>query len=181
MKKETPAPNIQTDKIALTNIVLLKCGVNSTDTYQMQPAPPEKIVMELGTIPTFDLENRKCRFRLHIKLEGQDNTGQNIGLNAEFLIDFFFTIDNLSDFIIQQKEGTQVHAILGSTLLGISFSTTRGIVLERTKGTPLAGFILPVINPSQALYDSSNNKVFLQVEKKSEPDTTERKKLPKMI
>jgi len=155
MKKEPAPPLIQTDKIKLNNIVLLKCGVNSSEQYQEHPIPPEKTVMNLGTSPAFDLDKHKCRFRMHITLEGQDASGTALGLGAEFLIDYFFVIENLADFLIQQKDGTKIHTILGATLLGISFSTSRGIVLERTKGTPLAGFILPVINPSQALISSS--------------------------
>lgn len=155
MKKNIPAPAIQTGKIHLTNIVLLKCAVNSTDQYQVRPIPPEKIVMNLGNKPDFDPDNNKCRFRLHITLEGQDAAGAAVGLDAEFLIDFVFVVENLPDFFIPYKDGFQVHAILGATLLGISFSTARGIVMERTKGTPLAGFILPVINPAQSLLQAN--------------------------
>lgn len=154
MKKNEPTPVIQTDKIHLTNIVLLKCAVNSTDVYIKHPNQPDKIVMNLGNKPTFDLDHNKCQFGLHITLEGQDASGAALGLDAEFFIDFGFIIENLPDFFIPYKDGFKVHALLGATLLGISFSTARGIVMERTKGTPLAGFILPVINPSELLFNS---------------------------
>lgn len=156
MKKETVTPSIQPDKILLTGIILLKCTINSTDEYLENAAKPARIVMELGTSPLFNLDDRKCRFRLHIKLAGQDNTDAILGINAEFLLDFIFEIENMNDFIVHHKEDILVHPLLGSTLLGICFSTARGIVLERTKGTPLAGFILPVINPSKVLFASSD-------------------------
>jgi len=174
MNKELVAPAILIDKITLTNIVMLKCGVDSTNQYQEQPLPPEKIVISLGTSSAFDLENRNCRFRLHITLEGQNVSGTALGLDAEFLMDYFFVIENLTDFLIQQKEETQIHGILGATLLGISFSTSRGIVLERTKGTPFAGFILPVINPSQALFSSSIKQISATTV--AEPKTTYQRK-----
>lgn len=157
MKKNelTPTPVIQTDKIHLTNIVLLKCAVNCTDLYINHPDQPDKIVMNLGSKPMFDFDHNRCRFSLHITLEGQDASGTVLGMDAEFFIDFVFIIENLADFFIPYEDDFRVHSILGATLLGISFSTARGIVIERTKGTPLAGFILPVINPSQALFNSA--------------------------
>jgi len=159
MKKGTKMPVIQTDKLLLIEIALLKSAVTSTDPYLENPVKPEKIEMGLRTESKFDFTDLKCRFRLHIMLDGQDANGVSLGLGAEFMLDYIYIIENLPDFIIHHDGDNQVEAILGATLLGISFSTTRGIVMERTKGTPFAGFILPVINPMQMLFESNINAV----------------------
>lgn len=40
---------------------------------------------------------------------------------------------------------------MGATLLGIAFSTARGIIFERTRGTFFDGVILPVVDPFKVL------------------------------
>lgn len=157
MKKERQLPPIHTDKLHLIEIALLKSAVDSTESYLENPVKPEKIVLALRTESRFDFSDNKCRFRLHVNLDGQDAGGVSLGLGADFLIDYIYIVDNLSDFILHHDGDNQVEAILGATLLGISFSTARGIVMERTKGTPFAGFILPVINPMQMLFESNLN------------------------
>lgn len=155
MKREAQLPAIQTDKITLVEIVVLKCSVGGTEEYLENPVKPEQIIMHLGTESKFDFTNQTCRFRMHIILEGQTGQETPLGLNGEFLMDFVFQIENLSDFLVEDSDSTQVHSILGATLLGICFSTSRGIVLERTKGTPFAGFILPIINPLKTLFETA--------------------------
>ncbi len=155
MKKQLKQPAIQTDKILLAEIVLLKSAVTSTDAYLENPVKPDKTEMALRTESRFDFADNTSRFRLHVMLDGQSADGTSLGVEAEFMIDYIYIVENLSDYILQHNGDTLVHPILGATLLGISFSTTRGIVMERTKGTPFAGFILPVINPMQTLFDTA--------------------------
>ena len=154
MRKKLQQPAIQTDKITPAEIVLLKSAISSTDAYLENPVKPDKTDMGLRTESRFDFVDNTARFRLHILLDGQNADGIPLGLEAEFTIDYYYIVENLPDFIVHHNGDTLVHPILGATLLGISFSTSRGIVMERTKGTPLAGFILPVINPMQTLFDS---------------------------
>lgn len=157
MKREThQPPMIDPEKIHLTEIVILKNLIDSTDAYLEQPTKPEKVLMQLDTNFWFEFENTLSRFRLNIKLEGQNEQAEPIGLTGEFLLDFHFQIENLLDFITQTDNGPQVERIVGGTMLGIGFSTARGIVMERTKGTPFAGFILPVINPMKTLFNSED-------------------------
>jgi len=152
-------PVIQTDKLFLTEIVLLKSAVTSNDAFLENPEKPDSIEMGLLSDSKFDFSNKECRFRLHITLDGKNPDGNSSGLGAEFMLDFIYVIENLPDFILDQNGENHVDALLGATLLGISFSTTRGIVMERTKGTLFAGFILPIINPMKSLFMSNPNAV----------------------
>jgi len=57
-------------------------------------------------------------------------------------------VDDLDDF----KQGVQngnpvIDGQLVATVMGILYSTARGIILERTRGTFFDGVILPVISP----------------------------------
>jgi hypothetical protein len=44
-----------------------------------------------------------------------------------------------------------IEEAIGATIAGISYSTSRGIVLERTLGTDFGGIILPVIDPAELI------------------------------
>lgn len=48
----------------------------------------------------------------------------------------------------------QIDAALGATLLGTAYSTARGIIFERTRGTYFDGVILPVIDPFKVLLET---------------------------
>ena len=49
------------------------------------------------------------------------------------------------------EEDFSVSAMIGATLAGIAYSTTRGIILDCTQSTDFKGVLLPVINPQQLL------------------------------
>jgi hypothetical protein len=153
MKKEQEA-TINAEKIKLTNIVILRSSINSDEIFLQNIQNPENTNITLVTEPTFDLSQNISRFRLQINLEGQNSDHTSLGLTAEFMIDFVFIVENLVDFTTITEQGNQIKAILGATLFGICYSTARGIVMERTKGTPFAGTILPVITPFDALLAS---------------------------
>lgn len=59
-----------------------------------------------------------------------------------------FDVDNLKDILtIRTVNDFDMDQRLESTLVGLSISTGRGILYEKTKGTLLAGFIFPIVNP----------------------------------
>lgn len=52
----------------------------------------------------------------------------------------------------------QVDIGLAASLVGLAYSTARGIILERTSGTILNGIIIPVIDPMKLLKGQSSDK-----------------------
>ena len=66
---------------------------------------------------------------------------------------FFYKAENLNNYITEDKEKgwkfkDKRHLGLLTTLIGISISTMRGIMIEKSKGTLLDGKMLPIINPN---------------------------------
>ena len=69
-----------------------------------------------------------------------------------FQIDFHFHIDKLFNFYHFKAENHPVfsgHFI--ATLLGISFSTARGIILEKLSNASIPNIILPVVSPQEII------------------------------
>jgi hypothetical protein len=69
-----------------------------------------------------------------------------------FQIDFHFHIEKLSNFYELKEENKPIfsgHFI--ATLIGICFSTARGIILEKLNNAGISNFILPVVSPQEML------------------------------
>lgn len=99
-----------------------------------------------------NLKDQRIKIGLHIKLNPK-----NVGAKekAHFIIDFHFQIMNLTNFYKLNEENRPVFSgLLIASLLGLSFSTARGIIFERLSNTSLQGIILPVIDPKSMLQHS---------------------------
>ncbi|NQD70185.1 hypothetical protein HP439_05560 [Sphingobacterium shayense] len=70
---------------------------------------------------------------------------------AEYLYEFIYEVDNILDFLVEEKEDKVFTGQIVGTLIGISYSTLRGLLYGKMGETNLNGFILPVINPNDIL------------------------------
>lgn len=70
---------------------------------------------------------------------------------AEYLYDFIFEVENMMDFLVDVENKQVFTGQIVGTLVGISYSTLRGLVYTKLSETNLNGFILPVINPNEIL------------------------------
>lgn len=105
----------------------------------------------------FNLQENYHRIVIFLKIKAVNERGEIIDASAEYQIEYHFTIENLNDFVEYQDNGENftVSPTIGATIAGIAYSTSRGIVFDRTQGTDFNGVILPVINPSHLLDQDS--------------------------
>lgn len=69
-----------------------------------------------------------------------------------FQIDFHFQIQHLSNFYELKNEMHPVFSgLFVATLLGIAFSTARGIILEKLNNAGIPNIILPVVSPQEMM------------------------------
>jgi hypothetical protein len=74
-----------------------------------------------------------------------------------FQIDFHFHVEHLSNFYYLKEEDHPAfsgHFI--ATLLGISFSTARGIILEKLNNAGIPNIILPIVSPQEMMKKRGN-------------------------
>ena len=141
------AANVIPEKIFIRKINITNAQVNGPEDPE---ATWEEVEIKINAATFFNQEIG-CRVALSVDiLKEDDDLSKQI--KANFTIDFFLDIENLQDFKIDNNAGeTQLDARLGATILGIVYSTARGIVYTRTAGTALQGVILPVIDPAVLL------------------------------
>lgn len=71
---------------------------------------------------------------------------------GSFEFAFAYRVDNLDEMIQVEDTHKRLDKTLHMSLLGITLSTTRGIILEKTANTILDKAYLPIVNPA-TLFD----------------------------
>lgn len=133
--------NINTEDLLIFNI-------NSESKIQINKENQENINFGIGNDIQNNLEEGKIRITLFIQLEkNKDNF-------ATFEITTFFQILNKEKYLINFEEELLFHPQLITTLVSISYSTARGIVLEKLKNTFWKDLILPIISPIKLLQNN---------------------------
>jgi hypothetical protein len=145
-------------KIHFRSIRVIEAQLNSSTEYQDAPAKPDHYSFSIAKSIAHLPGKNFVRYRLHFLIEAREKEGAPIGLNARFTIEFHFEIENFPDNIIDKDGRLQVNEALMATLLGMAYSTARGIVLEKTQNTYLGGIILPCIDPYAVLHDQDDDR-----------------------
>jgi len=148
MSKKKIPPAVEADKIHLFSINVFKSNLETSEAFLDAPKKVEGFDFGLARNFAHNLKEKGTRIRLYFTMEAVDEEKQILGLKAEYGIEFHFHIDNFEDFVkINKKKELDMDAAYAGTLLGIAYSTSRGIILERIQGTFFDAIILPVLDP----------------------------------
>lgn len=142
---------IHPDKISIIAFKVIKANLQTSDNYIEKPQKIQGFDLELGQNTAFNFEQRNVRIRLFVKIEGVNEENEHVGASGDFGFEFHMHVENLDEFIVVKDERQQVDGLLGGTLFGIVFSTTRGLIMEKTASSALGTVILPVIDPKTLL------------------------------
>jgi hypothetical protein len=126
-------------KIHLTNIVKLTETISSDCLNRSV----EEMEMDISHQMMHNLEKKKVKLNMQIAFLCKDKPDQQL---AAFSYDFFYTIDDLELHYQLANEKPLFDGLFVSTLLGITYSTIRGILFQQLTESPLKNIILPVIN-----------------------------------
>lgn len=145
--------NIDPSKIKINCINIYKTNIFAEDSYLTNPQEVKNTRVGLSQESRFDFANKFVAVKLNVILEAINNDQEIMGVTGEFGIEFILNIDNLDLFLEQNSSDNsiKVSGELGATIMGIIYSTARGIILEKTQNSYLRGIILPVINPADLL------------------------------
>jgi len=145
---------INTEKIHLFHINLIESAIK--DLPQRGEIP---FTINVANKTMHNLEEERIKIGLYIELkaENQNNSNPNAYFNID--IDFHFEIKGLKKYYkLDENNNPVFYGLLISTLLGLSFSTARGIIYERLSNTNMQGTILPVVSAQKMLQQEKKNK-----------------------
>lgn len=148
-------PKINPEAIHLLKVSVFKSLIERQEAFLDQPfIEPKNYSFSFAQKTTFNHEEKMVRIQLFILLKARGNNASNLGIQGEFGIEFNYKVDNLDNLCTKENDGKRHYdASLGTTLMSISYSTARGIILQQTQGSiiSLSGVIMPVINPVDLL------------------------------
>lgn len=101
----------------------------------------------------FEFINDQKKLNITLLLNLTDIRSQNLLVSLETRYDYY--IPEYEELIQKNKIPVQFLAIL----LGISLSSTRGILFSKTAGTNLENFYLPILNPTSIIDNLVNSNV----------------------
>lgn len=144
--------SVQPDKIHISRIDIFKNNIEASNDYLNDRVIPASYKFSFSQNTGLDLEQHVVGIRLHILVDSQDENEQTLGLNAHFGIEFELEVENLKDFVQVKNNGkTTLDSVFAATIMGIAYSTARGIIFQTTANTLLSSITLPVIDPSTLL------------------------------
>lgn len=129
------------EKIKLLHIDLIETFINDIDVNDVV-----NFDFKIAHNTRHNLNDERVKIELYINLLSENET------RIRFHIDFHYSIDDLKDhYELNENDIPIFDGQFISTLIGISFSTARGIIFQQLKETKLNGIILPVVSPVKIL------------------------------
>jgi hypothetical protein len=98
-------------------------------------------------------EEEVVRIMLKVEILGHVKGLKRARKLGEIVTESFFYLLDYEEWLMERedKSGMRLDEFIVSTLVGLAFSTTRGILLARAAGTVLEDAIMPVIDPARLL------------------------------
>ncbi|MFW6224634.1 MAG: hypothetical protein ACOC4B_00025 [Bacteroidota bacterium] len=149
---------VKSELIEIESIRMIHSNISTDENYKDMPQPISEIEVKYKQDSAFNTEENKIRIRLNTSLEGLDKNKEKLGVSGNFIIEFHVSVGNFDDFVVVNEDGEKkVSDVLGNTLMGIVYSTARGIIFTYLQGTYLSGSILPVIDPSTLTHKKNSD------------------------
>lgn len=149
-----PERKIEPRKIHVLNIKTLKGNIEAPSESEVTEIASYRYTHSVGT--GINEEEKLVGIQLTVEIETMNKNEELLAIKGSYTHEFTFWVENLDDFIDvnedeQKDKSIDLDPLMGATLIGIAYSTIRGIVFTRTQGTSLNAIILPVIDPKELL------------------------------
>lgn len=136
-------------KINPENINLFHIDIVESSIKDLTQKGNNNFKISVAHTTMHNLQEKNLKIGLYIDLDHEEVTTD---ANAHFVFDFHFNVADIDEYYQFKEDNSPVFSgIFIATLIGISFSTARGIIYERLSNTNMQGLILPVISPQKML------------------------------
>ncbi|MCA6434798.1 MAG: hypothetical protein IM574_14450, partial [Cytophagales bacterium] len=131
------------DKIQMIEASCLSFSVNSSNLEEVKG-----FSFDFSANTKADIENRIILIHLNIDIYVETAINENKFKSGAFEFGFTYRVENLEENIQIESEHKSLDKILHMSILGISFSTARGMIIPMTANTIIDRAYLPIINPA---------------------------------
>lgn len=145
MNKNVRNIKVDADKIVILNIRTLQGNIECAEDAEVDKVAAHKFQFELEA--GMDTDKHIIGQKLKVDISAFDKNERPLSIKGSYTHEMAFRVDNLLDHVNMKGERKLLDPVLGSTLVGILYSTVRGIIFTRTQGTSLGTVVLPVVPP----------------------------------
>lgn len=138
------------EKIKIADTQIVKCNIDCPFDFSLENVQGHEYNLDFEL--AFNLEDSlvKADFILHVTTKSKEEVETESAGTFHFV--FIFHVENLQELVVPvENKEISLHGGLGNALASIAYSTSRGLLLARLKGTGLENFMLPVIDPNSLL------------------------------
>ena len=145
------AKPFEVDMLHLQDVRIISGSIDSPFEFDRTLIKSYHLDMQYDTGFNRDENMVKSDFTITVNTESSEKQTEASG---SFQFAFIFGVENLKELVVPESvESTNltVDGKLSMALASVTYSTARGILLTRFKGTVLEEFILPIIQPAKLL------------------------------
>ena len=144
------------ENVKIREIIVLNASINNQSELTSLENP--RMELKLTFSAQFSDQDNELKLLLAADIKASNKKDPIQSVDSKFELAFFYTINNLKDFVrVDGKRRFANHEIL-VTLADISYNTARGIIFTRCNGTILSKVIMPVQPRSRfkAIFEKEN-------------------------
>lgn len=145
------------NQIHLIESVFVECLIANG---QLIPISPTQIggfnVQETRLFPLVHLESRKVSFDIRVRAAALDTDSKPLSATGSFRIILSFQVGNLFELLYFDEHFKQQlpTPTLTASLIGVAYSTARGMIMSKVSDTILSGLTLPLRSVQQIMQES---------------------------
>ena len=102
----------------------------------------------------------KARIKVHVLVTPEEEPEGETGVKGEFLLGFVFEVNSLSDYMSFEDGSWHIDPTLSGTLISTAYSTARGIVYSKCKGSPLGSVLMPIISVQDLMDLADSGQIY---------------------
>ncbi len=141
--------------IQLLDTQVFQCNIQPSENYLQDPTAVNQLQVSHDMQLAFNIEQGLMGVRLYLNVEGFDEQGQALGISGSFGVEHELSCDQLNQLVTEKPDGQySLDPEFGHLVMNTLYGTTRGVILEKTRGTILGPTLLPVIDPQTLLGQS---------------------------
>lgn len=138
------------EKINIVNTQIVKCNIDCPFDFSLDNVQGHDYNLDFDM--AFNLDDGLVKADFELKVTTKSKEEVETEATGDFHFVYIFHVENLQELAVpDENKEIALHGGLGNALASITYSTSRGMLFARLKGTGLENFMLPVIDPNSLL------------------------------
>lgn len=136
-------------KVSLIEAAFIEMSIRSSKVSdEYLNAPVFSFSSKSTTSHKFNVGEKGIKVEINVSAQALGKDGEQMGMDANFVIGFTYHIDNLEDYLIPLPETEELvpGPMIVVPLIGAAYSTARGMIIMKVLGTRFEGFSMPIVN-----------------------------------